>query len=123
MPCAFRPLDEIGDDQKVAGIFHAGDDAELEGEPLPIIFGGEPVGGAVPLQALFEAGFGGVAQRLRLVHLALAAFGGKPRQDRRQRHRAEGAALGDLHGRGKRLRQIGEQLRHLGAALEAVLAP
>ena len=65
-----RPLDEIGDDQEVAGIFHAGDDAELEGEPLAIILGGVAVGEAVPLQALFEAGFGGVAQRLRLVHLA-----------------------------------------------------
>ena len=26
----FRPLDEIGDDEEVAGIFHARDDAELE---------------------------------------------------------------------------------------------
>ena len=32
-----------------------------------------------------------------------------------------GATLGDLHGRGQRLRQVGEQLRHLGAALEAML--
>ena len=30
----FRPLDEIGDDQEVAGIFHLHDDAELEGEAL-----------------------------------------------------------------------------------------
>ena len=28
-----RPLDEVGDDQEVARIFHALDDAELEGEP------------------------------------------------------------------------------------------
>ena len=80
-----------------------------------------PWGEAVPLQALFEAGFGGMAQRLRLVHLARAALGGEPRQDRRQRHRAEGAALGNLDGGGERLRQVGEQLRHFGAALEAVL--
>ena len=32
-----RPLDEIGDDQEVAGIFHRLDDAELEIEPLAII--------------------------------------------------------------------------------------
>ena len=31
------------------------------------------------------------------------------------------AALGDLDGRGERLRQIGEQRHHLGAGLEAVL--
>ena len=29
-----RPFDEVGDDQEVARIFHAGDDVELEGEPL-----------------------------------------------------------------------------------------
>ncbi len=33
-----RPLDEIGDDQEVAGIFHPRDDAELEVEPLAIFF-------------------------------------------------------------------------------------
>jgi hypothetical protein len=31
-----RPFDEIGDDEKVALIVHAGDDIELEGEPLGI---------------------------------------------------------------------------------------
>jgi hypothetical protein len=91
-------LDEIGDDEEVAGIFHGGDDAELKGEPLAIIFGGQAVGEAVPLQTIFEAGFGGVAQRLRLIDLALTALCGEPRQDRRQRDGAEGAALGDLDG-------------------------
>ena len=32
-----RPLDEIGDDEEIAGIFHALDHAELEGEPVVII--------------------------------------------------------------------------------------
>ena len=32
-----RPLDEVGDDQEVAGIFHAFDHVELEGEPLAVI--------------------------------------------------------------------------------------
>ena len=31
-----RPLDEVGDDQEVARIFHPLDDAELEGEPLAV---------------------------------------------------------------------------------------
>ncbi len=37
------------------------------------------------------------------------------------RARAERAALGDLDGGGKRLRQIGKQRGHFGARLEAVL--
>jgi len=62
-----------------------------------------------------------MAQRFGLAALAGAAIGGKARQDRRQAHRAERAALGDLHGGGQRLRQVGEQGRHFGAAFEAVL--
>ena len=123
MPCAFRPLDEVGDDQEVAGILHPLDDAELEGEPLAIVLGGaagrEPVRGKPP----FEAGFGlRGAMLLRLVApRASPSLGRKARQDRRQRARPEGAALRDLDGRGERLRQIGEQRRHLGAGLETVL--
>ena len=43
------------------------------------------------------------------------------RQDRLARLRPERAALRDLDRRGERLRQVGEQRRHLGAGLEAVL--
>ena len=56
-------------------------------------------------------------KRLRLVGVAR----GEARQDRRQRARAVAAALGDLDGRRDRFRQIGEQRRHFGAALEPVL--
>ena len=38
---ALRPLDEVGDDQEVARIFHPLDDAELEREPLAIVLFGE----------------------------------------------------------------------------------
>ena len=51
-----RPLDEVGDDQEVAGIFHAGDDAELEFEPLVIFLFGVAMGDAVARQARLEAG-------------------------------------------------------------------
>ena len=54
-----------------------------------------------------EAGFGALAQFARLVDHAVADR--KTRQDRLLGVRAEGAALGDLDGRGDRLRQIGEQ--------------
>ena len=33
MPCGLGPFDEVGDDQEIALIVHAGDDIELEGEP------------------------------------------------------------------------------------------
>ncbi len=46
---------------------------------------------------------------------------GEFRQDRLAAARPEGAALGDLDGRGERLGKVGEQRRHLGAALEIVL--
>ena len=131
-----RPLDEIGDDQEVAGIFHAGDDAELEGEPLAVILGGVARRQRIAGEPALEAGESGAAKlfgflgfvRLlglfglpRARRLALPRPGGEARQDRRQRARAEGAAFGDLDRRRQRLRQIGEQRRHFGAALEAVL--
>ena len=132
-----RPLDEVGDDQEIAGIFHALDDAELEGEPLAVILGGLPRRQRVLRQPALEPGQSGAAQLLRFVQRFVCfayllgregfgrpprfAYGGKTRQDRRQRARPERAALRDLDACRQRLRQIGEQRRHLGAALEAVL--
>ena len=114
-----RPLDEVGDDQEVAGIFHAGDDAEFEVEPLAVFLlgmTGRDAGAGEPVR---EASLGALAQFAGLVHHAFADR--KARQDRRLGVRAEGAALRDLDRRGQRLRQIGEQRGHLGAALEAML--
>ena len=105
MPFALGPLDEIGDDQEVAGIFHAGDDAQFEIEPLAVFsFGvtGRDAGAGEPAR---EAGLGALAQFARLVAVADR----KARQDRLMGVRAEGAALGDLDGGCERLRQIGEQ--------------
>ena len=64
---------------------------------------------------------GGAAKRQRLVGVGFAAAGGKARQDRRQGLRAERAALGNLDRCRERFGQIGEQRRHFGAALEAML--
>ena len=41
------PLDEIGDDQEIAGEFHLDDDVELEGEPLRVIVLDKPRRAAV----------------------------------------------------------------------------
>ena len=98
------------------------DDAELEGEPLAVFVLG--VAGrerrAVASRAL-EAGLGALAQFGRLVDRA-------PSSPTEKRGRIgccvrgrKAQRCGDLDGRGERLRQIGEQRRHLGAALEAVL--
>ena len=133
-----RPLDEIRDDEKVAGVFHAGDDAEFERKPFAIIFDAVARRQRMPRQPLFEPGEGGAAQFFRLVRLirrfrllrlivprppgfAVLGAGGEARQDRRQRPRPKGAAFGDLNARRQRLRQIGEQRRHFRAALEAML--
>ena len=118
------PLDEIGDDQKVTGVFHADDDAELVLQPLLIFVLGVGMRRTMTLEPRGKPAAGGAAQLFSLLPLArgiVATFGCKPRQDRRLRARAERAALGDLDGGGKRLRQVGEQRRHFGAALEAML--
>ena len=36
MPLRLGPFDEVGDDQEIALIVHAGDDVELEGEALGV---------------------------------------------------------------------------------------
>ena len=46
---------------------------------------------------------------------------GKSRQLRLAQLQLEVAALGDLHAVLQRLRQVGEQLRHLGLRLEILL--
>ena len=115
-----RPLDEVGDDQEVAGIFHAGDDAQFEFEPLAVFVlrvAGRDAGGGEPV---VEARFGALAQFGSLVD-HVAADHREARQDRLMRARTERAALGDLDGRGQRLRQIGKQRGHFGARLEAML--
>ena len=114
----FRPLDEVGDDQEVAGVFHPGDHLELERQPVAIVLLGLAVGNPVRRDAAGEALLGARVQLGVLVDLAGA--GGELRQDRLAHDRPERATLGDLDGGGERLRQVGEQPGHLGAGLEAV---
>ena len=134
-----RPLDEIGDDQKVAGIFHLLDDAELEGEPIVILLGRvagrERMPREPPLQAgarrlpqLFgfvdswSLGVGGFCREAVSSGFASAAFtvekrgriGALVRGRKAQRSATSTVAA-------QRLRQIGEQRRHFRAGLEAVL--
>ena len=116
-----RPLDEVGDDQEVAGIFHAFDHVELEGEPVAVVVDGAAGRSPVRLDAALEPRLRALAQLGRLVDRGTALADREARQDRRLHARPEGAALRDLDRRGDRLGQIGEQRGHLGARLEAVL--
>ena len=112
------PLDEVGDDQEVAGEPHAGDHVELvgraaRGRPLH-----RPRGCDHRREPRLEAGLGLAAQFLVLA----AAVGGREgRQDRRAARHHEAAAPRDHQRVGDRLGQVGEQLGHLGRRLEAVL--
>ena len=125
MPCGLRLLDEVGDDQEVARIVHAGDDIELEGEPRAIVFLGRALRKAVHPEPVGEALLGLAAQFRRLLACGVRGVGAgadrEARQDRLARHRPERAALGDLDRRCQRFRNVGEQHRHFGAGLEAVI--
>ncbi len=123
-PPRLRPFDEIGNDQEIALIVHAGDDVELEGKPLPISLGAVPRRCAFCRQSTREP-FLRLPAELRGLHVSLrlrgAAATQELRQDRRMRHRPVGAAARDLDGVVDGLRQIGEQLDHVAGALEVML--
>ena len=116
-----RPLDEVGDDQEVAGIFHPLDDAELEIEPLAVVLGSaagrEPVHGDAAVETRRRL----PAQLRRLVDRRMVRADREARQDRRQRPRPVGAAPRNLDRGSERFRQVGKQRRHFGAGLEPVL--
>ena len=122
MPCALRPLDEVGDDEEVAGIFHAFDDLELEGQSLAVFLDGaagrEPVASSIRRSSPASA-------RLRNSAASSTAAPPSPTEKRGRigclHPRPEGATLRDLDRRGDRLGQIGEQRGHFGAGLEPVL--
>ena len=115
-----RPLDEIGDDQEIAGETHVDDDVELEGEALAVVLlvasGARPCAARRAGQALARPG-GAAPDPRRPPRLG----DGEARQDRLARQRPIGAAHRDLDAVFGRLGQIGEQLAHLGARLEPML--
>ena len=115
-----RPLDEVGDDQEIARIAHALDNAELESEALAVVFLGAarryPVRGDPALKPIF----GQLPQQSRLVGRGCAVRG-KARQDRRACLGSKGRALGNLDARGQCLRQVGKKRCHFGTRFEPVL--
>ncbi len=120
-----RPLDEVGDDQEVARIFHAGDDVEFEGKPLLIILRGHSRCETVNLQPSRQALLRLPAQLGSLRACGIRSVGARSHREHRQngfaRHRPEGAALGDLDGRGEGFRNVGKQHRHFRPRLETMV--
>jgi hypothetical protein len=114
-----RPVDEVGDDQEVAGEPHLLDDAELEGEPLLVRRLGVRVGAerAACVQAVVEA-----AARIALEHVLEGLV---------LRHRVDGelelllelevAARGDVERRRDGAGHVRERLRHLRRVLHVEL--
>ena len=98
-----RPLDEVCDDQEVARIFHALDDAELEVEPLAVIVDRASRCETERLDAPRQP-FVGLPAQLRGFVYRRAIFGGEARQDRLTNFWTEQAALGNLHRGRERLR-------------------
>src|SRR5947199_10744785 len=88
----FRPLDEIGNDEEIAGILHASDDFELEVQSFAISL--ESVAGreAVNLDASFEPDLGALAQFDCFVNTSAFDPEREARQDRRLHPRAKRAA-------------------------------
>ena len=102
------PLDEVGDDQEVAGEAHPDDHVDLEleavGVDLPLLV--REI--LVVRQPRREAGARVLGEQPRLAF----EVAGEARQDRLALGRREGAALRDDEGVGGRLGQVGEQLLH-----------
>ena len=119
MPLRLRPLDEVGDDEEVAGEAHlqmtpsSNSRRSRYSGPMP----SRQLGRRVRRQPRLEPCARLAAQLL----LGAAARGVEARQDRLALLRPEGAAPGDLDRVGDGLRKVGEQRAHLGRALEEVL--
>ncbi len=115
-----RPFDEVGDDEEIAGELHLDDDVELEGEPALIVPAGVAGREAVRLQPRPEA-FASLAAQFLILVDRNAAGNGKARQDGLARQRPKAAAHRNFDAGLRRLGEVGEQRRHLGAGLEPVL--
>ena len=116
------PLDEVGDDQEVAGEIHLVDDPDFQFQP------GAVSGGAFFERARADGGTDGQTfLKPAPAFLGKILAGGQARRHRkiRQEILAEGerqiAALGNLDRIFQGLRQIGEQGRHCLGALQILL--
>ena len=106
-----RPFDEVGDDQEVARESHAGNDVDLEVEPLAVAC---HLFFAPPRKTRIQAGMGIGAKLLVLMI-------GQARKDRLALRSAHRAALRNDHRVRDRLGKVDEQLAHRRGVLEPCL--
>ncbi len=118
------PLNEVGDDEEVARIFHPLDDAELIFQPLAVLLGRQSGSQTVSGETVGESVSGGLAESLRFRPIGGVRVGvgaGEARQDGSSDGRPPRRAQGDFHSVGNGFRQVAEQLDHRGPGLEIVL--
>src|SRR6516162_5376131 len=107
---ALGPLDDVGDDEEIAGKTHPDDRLELEFQPVAVRLGGRLIESTQGCKAFAEPGMRGAAQSRLLVE-AIGYW--KGRQDRLARAWDEGATAGDDERILTGLRQIGKSCPHL----------
>src|SRR5262249_1176361 len=91
-----RPLDEIGNDQEIARVFHAGDHTKLEIEPFPILIDSMTWRDARGFNSAFKALLRTLPHFAPFIeHLFVIAWR-KARENGLVRAWAEGTALRDL---------------------------
>src|SRR5262245_4766197 len=99
-----RPLDEVGDDQEIARIFHPRDDTQFEVEPLAVFVNRVARRDAGGCEALLKPRLGASAQFACLVEGLAVVAHRKARKDGLVRARTEGASPCDLDRGGDGLR-------------------
>ena len=115
---ALTPVDEVGDDQEVAGEAHLHDDVEFGLQPGVVVGASQAVGQCVRLQAAIEAAPRFLAdprfQRMPFRHREVGQVIGAERE-------LQVAALGQFHRVFERFGNVGEQRRHLFRRFQVLL--
>ena len=113
-PVVLGPLDEVGDDQKVAGKAHLDDNVQFDLQTLVIGLAGPGEIGGVAVEEGVQALFQALARlpREEIVH-GHAVGDGEIRQVVFAQAQFQVAALGDFDAVLQSLGEIGEQFRHL----------
>ena len=119
---ALGPLDEVHNDQEVAGKAHLDDDVELEVQAIDIHLLLRLIVRGVRRQEYGQALVQAIEGDLAEVFIHGHAIGNREvRQEVGAELDLDVAALGDLHGVLQRLRQVAEQRRHFLRGLQVLL--
>mgnify|MGYP000903462387 CR=1 FL=1 len=112
------PVDEVRDDQEVAGETHLHDDVHLALQAREVVFAGEPRGQRMDVQVPLQPGFGLAADEMLQ---RVAARHREGRQVIGAEAQFQIAAPGQFHAVFEQFRQIGEQRGHFRRRLQVLL--